>query len=65
VTIKKFINIHNISLYKKFPIFNDDWNYITSAFKPDKSYNIYDAYSKNKYQFLNNYFEQYTTLYYL
>lgn len=62
--IKKFINIHNLSLYKKFQLFDNSWNYITSAFKPITT-DIYDAYSQNKYQFLNCYFEQYTTLYYL
>lgn len=62
--IKKFINIHTLSLYKKFSVFDESWNYITSAFKPTTNY-IYDAYSKNTYQYLNCYFEQYTTMYYL
>ena len=59
----KLVNTHTLKLYKKFKYFND-WQYITSTFKPQND-EIIDAYSNNKYQYLNSVLEHYTTMYQL
>lgn len=65
MNVLKLINIHKDELIDKlYPFSQHGFQYISSSYKSKKSI-VIDAYTNNKYQYLNKYIEQYTTWYYL